>query len=66
MMKLVDVLAELIVFPGWLAANQKSGRQCEPQKEAVLAPEAPAEPQRLTKNRCDSSFSAHQTEENRY
>jgi len=32
MMKFLDVLAGLIVFPGWLAANPKSGRQCEPQR----------------------------------
>jgi hypothetical protein len=32
MMKLVDVLAEPIVFPGWLAANPRSGRQCDPQR----------------------------------
>jgi hypothetical protein len=36
MMKLVNLLAGLIVFPGWLEADSESGRQCEPQEGAVL------------------------------
>lgn len=43
MMKLVNLLAGLIVFPGWLEANPESGRQCEPQEGAVLR-KRPAEP----------------------
>jgi hypothetical protein len=43
MMKLVGVLAELVVFPGWLAATPESGRQFEPQRGAVQQKEAPAD-----------------------
>jgi hypothetical protein len=32
MMKLVVVLAEVNLFPGWLEAGPKSGRQSEPQR----------------------------------
>ena len=57
MMKLVEVHAELNVFPGWLAA---SGRHFEPQGGGCAAEEAPAEPQRLTKTRWILRFSGHQ------
>ncbi len=43
MIKLVDVLAELVVFPWWLVANLKSGRQFEPQRGAVQQKEAPSD-----------------------
>jgi len=41
MIKLVDVLAELVVFPEWLAANPKEWSSvCEPQRGCAAAKSA--------------------------
>jgi hypothetical protein len=57
MMKLVEVHAELNVFPGVVGGEWSSLRTAE---RGCAAEEAPAEPQRLTKTRWISRFSGHQ------
>ena len=67
MMELVVVLADVNLFPGWLDAgprvvvsvNRRGGCACTRQRRLRL-------PQRLTKNRWNSSCSAHQAAEDCY